>query len=371
MSAIEWRATSFSLSSCAWMFQWAADRSKTLFVPMLSFPEVALNPSESRTTEFESSSHPFKYHVCAYLRLIFGLRYLGHHLRPISSRTQEIRNLLLTHANTIQHHSLGCCYNHIQSIPINRLNRSLRPFILQWIDSPTPHLSNWAPGPGIGKKIDKRMMEGTESQKPFCTSNCCCTWSSSPASWEQVLLLFSSLQLVQLSSLELPYWDRSPATLVVLTCKILLVRGIWETTNGSSYCSFMFTFVWVDNGQPENWHNTSKAPTCHQKNKSFKKCRSFFGSFASLVSFVSFTSFTSFVSLASFTSFTSSAGSALRMAWVVCYDMPATSSNPSWSGGFPEKWRKKQHPSWEYGEAIHQGNCTWRSSMQLPCIGFY
>lgn len=153
--------------------------------------------------------------------------------------------------------------------------------------------------------------------------------------------------------------------------QILLVRGIWETRNGSSYCSFMFTFVWVDNGQPENWHNTSKAPTCHQKNKSFKKCRSFFGSFASLVSFVSFTSFTSFVSLASFTSFTSSAGSALRMAWAVCYDMPATSSNPSWSGGFPEKWRKKQHPSWEYGEAIHQGNCTWRSSMQLPCIGFY
>ena len=280
-------------------------------------------------------------------------------------------NLLLTHANTIQHHSLGCCYNHIQSIPINRLNRSLRPFILQWIDSPTPHLSNWAPGPGIGKKIDKRMMEGTESQKPFCTSNCCCTWSSSPASWEQVLLLFSSLQLVQLSSLELPYWDRSPATLVVLTCKILLVRGIWETRNGSSYCSFMFTFVWVDNGQPENWHNTSKAPTCHQKNKSFKKCRSFFGSFASLVSFVSFTSFTSFVSLASFTSFTSSAGSALRMAWAVCYDVPATSSNRHGPVASQKSEEKNNILRESMGRLYTRVICTWRSSMQFPCIGFY
>ena len=84
------------------------------------FPQVALNPSESKATEFASSSHPFKYHVCAYLRLIFGLRYLGHHLRPISSRTKEIQvlhTLLLAHASTNRHqYTLGCCHNHLNSI---------------------------------------------------------------------------------------------------------------------------------------------------------------------------------------------------------------------------------------------------------------
>lgn len=227
-------------------------------------------------------------------------------------------NLLLTHANTIQHHSLGCCYNHIQSISINLLNRSLRPFILQWIDSATPHLSNWAPGPGIGQKDDGR--NGKSKTLLYIK-----------------LLLHVKLESCFLGAGFASFFFSSVGAAFFFGASLLgsfscNIGGTdRQNTSGQGYmrnnCSFMFTFVWVDNGQPENWHNTSNAPTCHQKNKSFKKCRSFFGSFASLVSFVSFTSFTSFVSLASFTSFTSSAGSALRMAWAVCYDMPATSSN--------------------------------------------
>lgn len=85
------------------------------------------------------------------------------------------------------------------------------------------------------------------------------------------MLLFSSLQLVQLSSLELPYWDRSPATLVVLTCKILLVR-VYEKQRMEVHtvhsCSLLFELTMgnlkIGTTRAKHQHVTKK--TNHLKN---------------------------------------------------------------------------------------------------------
>ncbi len=312
------------------------------------FPQVALNPSESKATEFASSSHPFKYHVCAYLRLIFGLRYLGHHLRPISSRTKEIQvlhTLLLAHASTNQHqYTLGCCHNHLHSI--KSPSWSIHPSMNWQSHASSVKLGSWTGNRKQHRqKDDKRNGKSKSFLYIKLLLQCYCTQSSSPASWEQVLLLFSSLRLVQPSSLELPYWDRSPARLVVLTGNILLDSGIWETRKGSSYCPLMFAFVWVDNGQPANWHNTSKAPTCHQKiAKDHQKVQVLLRLFCLLGFFCFFhflhiLCFLRIIHLLHFFSWLCASHGLSRTL-----RHRSNIKQPSWSGGFPEEVGKNIRP---------------------------